>query len=321
MASQRTHRSPRPGFTLIELLVVIAIIAILIALLVPAVQKVRESSARLQCANNLKQIGLGFQNYHDGFKVLPKGLVWGGGNTAYYTNPRSNWLPLLLPYVDQDPVYQQLPHPAIERLQWVPWFSAEATNPTGPTRVVMQVFLCPSDNGVFFNTQPWGVFTMGNYHVFFGGQNFGQSTTITATLRGAFGINWGAKLTDITDGTSNTMVMGEYLRGRGATNDQRGLHWGDQPGYGHIYAASNPNTNTPDFIYVGWCDNQPAVGLPCVSGDSGPNNVAYARSRHPGGVNVLFGDGTVRFVSQSVVNTTWRALATMAGEEPIGDIQ
>jgi prepilin-type processing-associated H-X9-DG protein len=135
--------------------------------------------------------------------------------------------------------------------------------------------------------------------------------------RGAFGVNWGAKIVQIIDGTSNTMIMGEYLRGRGATNDQRGLHWGDQPGYGHIYASGNPNTSTPDTIYVGWCDNQPAQNLPCISGDSGPNNVAYSRSRHAGGVNVLFGDGTVRFVSQSISNTTWRAMATMAGAETV----
>lgn len=305
------------AFTLIELLVVIAIIAILIALLVPAVQKVREAAARTQCINNLKQIGLAFQSYHDANKALPRGLVWGGGNTAYYSFPRSNWLPLIFPFVEQDAAWKQLPHPQMEQLQWQPWFSAEATAANGPTRVLMNVFLCPSDNGAFFNTQAWGVFTFGNYHVFFGGDNLGQATTIPLSLSGAFGINFGAKLQQISDGTSNTMIMGEYLRSRGASNDQRGLHWGDQPGYGHIYATSNPNTSTPDIIYQGWCDHQPSLNMPCISGNSGPDNTAASRSRHAGGVNALLGDGSVRFIGNGISNTTWRAAVTIAGGEAI----
>jgi prepilin-type N-terminal cleavage/methylation domain-containing protein len=236
----RVHKPGRAGpcrhaFTLIELLVVIAIIAILIALVVPAVQKVREAAARAQCGNNLKQLGIAFHGYHDANKVLPQGLVWGGGNTAYYSFPRSNWFPLILPYVEQGPLFSQLPHPQTEMLQWQPWFSAEATNPQGPTRVVIPLFLCPSDDGVFFDVQAWGTFTLGNYHVFFGGANLGAATTIAGTQSGAFGINYGARFVQITDGTSNTLLMGEYLRSHGASNDQRGLHWGDQPGYGHIY--------------------------------------------------------------------------------------
>jgi prepilin-type N-terminal cleavage/methylation domain-containing protein/prepilin-type processing-associated H-X9-DG protein len=311
------RRRARRGFTLIELLVVIAIIAILIALLVPAVQKVRESAARLQCANNLKQIALAFQNYHDGFKVLPQGLVWGSGNTSYYSAPRSNWFPLLLPFVDQESVYQQLPHPATEQLTWEPWYSAEASIPNGPTQVVIQVFLCPTDSGVLFDTQAWGTFTLGNYHVFFGGTTLGAATTIAANEQAAFGVNFGAKLVDITDGTSNTMIMGEYLRSLGASNDQRGLLWADQPGYGHIYAALNPNTSSPDYLYQGWCDNEPQANLPCVSGDSGPNNTAAARSRHSGGLNIALADGTVRFVSSSINNATWQALVTIAGAETV----
>ncbi len=321
------HRLPPTGrqrwraFTLIELLVVIAIIAILIALLVPAVQKVREAAARTQCANNLKQIGLGFQNYHDGFKILPKGLAWGGGNTAYYTNPRSNWLPLILPYVEQDNVFKLLPHPAIEQQTWGPWYSPEANTVNGPTRTLMRLFLCPSDHGALLNTQAWGVFTFGNYHVFFGGNTLGDATTITDNRRGAFGINYGAKLVEITDGTSNTMIMGEYLRSRGASNDQRGLHWGDQPGYGHIYAQFNPNTSTPDTIYQGWCDNQAALGLPCISGNAGADNFASARSRHSGGVHILLGDGAIRFISSSINNGTWKALVTMAGTDAVGVLE
>jgi prepilin-type N-terminal cleavage/methylation domain-containing protein len=306
----------RSAFTLIELLVVIAIIAILIALLVPAVQKVREVAARTQCGNNLKQIGLGFHGYHGSFKTLPKGLIWNNG--AYYDTPRSNWLFHLFPFIDQVPLYQLLP-PAASTGQWYPWGSPEAMNPNGPTRQVVPVFLCPTDNGVLTESQPWGVFTMGNYHVFFGGTNLGDALAATGATKGAFGVNFGAKFAHITDGTSNTMFMGEYLRSRGAGNDQRGLLWGDQPGYGHIYAANNPNTPTPDLIYVGWCDNQPGVNLPCSNGDGGANNTAASRSRHAGGVQVLMGDGTVRFVNQNIANTTWRALVTISGNETIPD--
>src|SRR4051794_32212523 len=96
----------RPAFTLIELLVVIAIIAILIALLVPAVQKVREAAARLQCSNNLKQLGIGLHARHDVRKSFPKGLVWNNG--SYYDSPRTGWHYSLFPFIEQDAVYKQL---------------------------------------------------------------------------------------------------------------------------------------------------------------------------------------------------------------------
>jgi prepilin-type N-terminal cleavage/methylation domain-containing protein/prepilin-type processing-associated H-X9-DG protein len=311
-------RRGRAAFTLIELLVVIAIIAILIALLVPAVQKVREAAARTQCINNLKQIGLALHSHHDVKKKFPQGLVWGGGNTSYYSNPRSGWHYHLYPYLDQDNIYKLLP-PSAAVPAWTPWFSTEALNVNGPTRVIVQVFLCPSDSGILTETQPWGTFTMGNYHVFFGGANLGQATTIAPGRRAAFGINWGARFADMTDGSSNCMIAGEYLRSLGATNDQRGLLWGDQPGYGHIYAQLNPNTSSPDIMYQGWCDNRAAQNLPCISGNGGDNNTAAARSRHTGGVNILMGDGTVRFVANAVTSTTWQALATISGSEILGD--
>ena len=305
------------GFTLIELLVVIAIIAILIALLVPAVQKVRDAAARMQCQNNLKQLALALHARHDTYKSFPKGLVWNGG--GMYASPRSGWNYSLFPFIEQDAVYKLLP-PSAGQQQWYPWGSPEATSPTGPTRVVIQTWLCPSDDGPTTMTQPWGVFQLGNYHAVFGGLNLGGAMAGASNQRGAFGVNFGARFADFLDGTSNTMVMAEYLRGRGASNDQRGLLWGDQPGYGHVYTQLSPNSTSPDFIYTGWCDNQPNAGLPCVSGDSGPNNTAAARSRHTGGVNVALGDGSVRFVSQNVdLLTVWRPLGTIAGSEPIGD--
>jgi prepilin-type N-terminal cleavage/methylation domain-containing protein len=307
----------RAAFTLIELLVVIAIIAILIGLLVPAVQQVRESANRTQCQNNLKQIGLALHSYHDTYKRFPKGLVWNSGN--YYDSPRTGWNYSIFPYLEQGNLFRRLP-PSAARQQWYPWWSAEATAPDGPTRVSIPIWLCPSDDGALFDTQSWGVFSLGNYHVFFGGMNLGEARVVPINQRAAFGVNFGARIAEFRDGTSNTMILGEYLRSRGAGNDQRGLVWGDQPGYGHLYTQLSPNSSSPDLLYVGWCDNQPGANMPCINGDYGPNNTVAARSQHLGGVNVTLGDGSVRFVTNSVdLLSVWRPLATIAGGEVIPD--
>jgi prepilin-type N-terminal cleavage/methylation domain-containing protein len=303
------------GFTLIELLVVIAIIAILIALLVPAVQKVRESAARAQCQNNLKQIMLGLHGVHDMNKVFPKCINWNGG--TYYTSPRSGWHHVVLPYIEQQDLFAQYPGTAAQQ-QWYPYFTPEATSATGPTRVVIQAWLCPADDGVLFDSQSWGVFFLGNYHSFLGGLNLGGAFAKKANERSVMAIDFGARMSDITDGTSNTMVLGEYLRSRGASNDQRGILWGDQPGYGSVFTQLSPNSASPDFIYNGWCNNQPLANLPCVSGDAGPNNTVAARSFHPGGVSVALGDGSVRFMDQNVdLLTVWRPMVTIQGDEAI----
>src|SRR5262245_40229954 len=129
-----TRAHSRGGFTLIELLVVIAIIAVLIGLLLPAVQKVREASARSKCQNNLKQLILGLHGHHDNRGRFPKGLVWNNINT-YYDTPRTGWNYSIFPYIEQDNLYRQFPTSAGDQ-QWYPWFSAEATAANGPTRVM-----------------------------------------------------------------------------------------------------------------------------------------------------------------------------------------
>jgi prepilin-type N-terminal cleavage/methylation domain-containing protein len=310
------------GFTLVELLAVIAILGILFALLLPAIQSAREAARRAQCANNLRQVGLAHLNFHDAHNHLPLGLYWGdtaqtGYDGAPYNFPRSNWFYHLFPYEDLGTLYQQLPQPAAGQLMWEPWGSAVALDPNGLTRQINPQFLCPSDDGALVDSQAWGVFTVGNYHVVFGGANLGEAQSITSTQRAAFGVNFGARLSQITDGTSKTLLMAEYLRSHGASNDQRGLLWGDQPGYGHVYASLTPNSGSPDILFQGWCDSQPQLNLPCISGDSGPDNTVASRSLHTGGVNVVLADDSVHFISDEIDSTTWQAMATIAGGENV----
>lgn len=316
----RTSRPRRRcnGFTLIELLVVIAIIGVLAGLLLPAVQAARESARRTQCQNHLKQLILALHSRHNALRSLPQGLVW-DKNASYYSGPRTSWCYSIFPFLEEDAIFNLLPRSASSQ-QWYPWWSAEANDPNGPTRIVLPVWLCPSDDGGLINSQDWGQFSLGNYHAFFGGLNLGGARANKPEERGAMGVNFGASWAHFLDGTSHTMVLGEYLRSRGASNDQRGMIWGDQPGYGNIYSQLSPNSGGPDLLYSGWCDDQPAQNLPCISGDGGANNTVASRSRHVGGVFVAMGDGSVRFMDETVdLVTVWQPLVTLAGKETVAD--
>lgn len=306
------------GFTLVELLVVIAIIGILVALLLPAIQAARESARRGQCQNNIKQLVLALHLRHDAHGIFPMGTVWTNRN-AYYDNPRSGWSHVIYPYLEEGATYDQLPKAAGAQ-NWMPWWDPVSLSANSPTKVVIPTWLCPSDDGALTNTQAWGTFSLGNYHAFFGGLNLAGAVAGKRLELGPMGIDFGAQLKDITDGTSKTLLLGEYLRSRGGPVDQRGMIWGDQPAYGSVYTQLSPNSGSPDLIYQGWCDNQPNVNLPCIQGDTGPNNTAASRSRHPGGVYVAMADSSVRFVSDDVdLINVWRPLVTIAGQEVIPD--
>jgi prepilin-type N-terminal cleavage/methylation domain-containing protein/prepilin-type processing-associated H-X9-DG protein len=329
---RRVQSSRRPtffGFTLVELLVVIAIIGILVALLLPAVQAAREAARRTQCTSNLKQVNLAAQNYVGVKKRFPMGTI---SQSPPFGVPRQCWLPFILPYIEEQAVmatydFNFRKNPDGTYNGHINYSGSPNSNTEqSPCNAVISAFLCPTDYGVTRVTPPWGFFGLGNYPVFFGGLNNGGAdpAIIKKQDRAAFGFNFGARFSDITDGTSHTMIFGEYLRSTGELAgpniDQRGMLWqSDEPGGGEIMTMVSPNSTTPDIFYIhSWCVNHPERNLPCITGStSGVDHTAGARSLHVGGVNVGMADGSVQFVTDSVDLTVWRAMATIAGAEVV----
>ena len=258
----------RPAFTLIELLVVIAIIAILIALLVPAVQKVREAAARIQCQNNLKQIGLALHNYHDANKHFPAlADVNGTGNWG--------WAVAILPYLEQSGLYEQLGRPDVytNKPAFLP-----ATNPL--MQAVIPNYRCPSDPNSSPTNPNFRNYGLSNYVASQGVISF---TTDTARCK--------TRITDITDGTSNTFLVAE----RDSLISIAAVWPGDENSGGSIGFVARERPNVP---YLGnrgaqCCGGeQPSPPDPCRRGG--------CSSQHPGGVNFAFCDGAVRFIRDTI---------------------
>lgn len=258
-------------------------------------------------------MGIALHNCHDATGSFPKATQNGG---ALFGGNRQGWFPYMLPYIEQDGV-GRLYDPTIG-----PFGTTNSNTPASPTNVVISTAVCPSDPSLLRGAYPWGYFALGNYPDFFGGRDLGTALAATPAQRAAFGIDYGARVADILDGPSNSLLMGEYLRSVDSANDQRGMLWqADEPGGGHFYAFSPPNASTPDVFYPAyWCIDRPTQNLPCVTGSTtGTDHTATARSRHPDDVSVLLGDGSTRFVTNAVNPTTWRNLVTIAGDETLGD--
>jgi prepilin-type N-terminal cleavage/methylation domain-containing protein/prepilin-type processing-associated H-X9-DG protein len=300
----------RSAFTLIELLVVIAIIAILIGLLLPAVQKVREASNRAKCQSNFKQQGIALHSYHDAFGSFPPGVRWPSG---LYTGQRINYMIPLMPFIEQSNAYNSINF----GVGGILWYGQNTT----ATGAAVKVLLCPSDGlGGDFKPGPGTQqLFVSNYKAMFNGLQLGDIYTTTPTMKAAFGVNVGVRMADITDGTSNTMVMAEYLSG--SLSDFRGFAWSDQPAGALLFSQLTPNSPSPDLCYpcCNWCINLPTQNLPSANGDGGTLDTAGARSRHTGGVNVLLGDGSIRFVTNSIPPATWRELATIGSSQVLPD--
>ena len=337
----------RRAFTLIELLVVIAIIAVLIALLLPAVQAAREAARRIQCVNNIKQLGLAIQNYHDVHNSLPPGRIWaprpGQGPTDFPTifagAQNTTWFVLMLPMIEQTNLANSFNFTLGSEGYSGPGLAVAAGFFANSTVAATKIssFQCPSDreNQFQINTAYAGgalsgpIFTKGNYAVSWGNTNWGgqYATSLSGQyLKSAFGHSGNISIASITDGTSNTVFVGEVLQG--SINDIRGVMWSVVSGGSSFMTRFTPNAFN-DYLNIMsggdyldnapglFCSSEPAMQLPCFAGASDSTAFAGSRSRHPGGVNVGMGDGSVRFVKNSISPLTWIGLNTISGGEVI----
>ena len=334
----------RRAFTLIELLVVIAIIAILIGLLLPAVQKVREAAARMKCQNNLKQLGIALHNYEGSVGKWPA-LYPGTAPGATAFDYRYTWsvLAQLNPYLEQTAIYN-----AMDLKQPIYVGSPAAISDANKVAVVQKIsiFLCPSDRGVPVSSA-YGVTDMGptNYVACHGSGLTGGGYGSPLNADGIFPAVTGVKITAITDGTSNTVAMSESILGDGA--EVSSTQPGDEKvaykytGYSGTLPSDTNCAGTPSswngynrrgFMWasgearcVSYNHYYPpnSKSFDCIANDPTQTYIAVgyraARSRHTGGVNTLLADGSVRFVSDTVQPQTWRDLSTRASGEVVGD--
>ena len=307
ICAPRHRRSRLLGFTLIELLVVIAIIAILISLLLPAVQQAREAARRTQCKNNLKQLGLGLHNYHDVFNIFPQAYFASMVDGSSQEQQGFGWGTMLLPYLDQTPLYNQLrPNgvlgdPASTTQQGI-WQTAGG--PINGADTVLTVFLCPSCTLPSKSAEATAAWKNG-----FGTSNYaacqGPSTppTYSDDEKGIFGQlrtqTRSTRIRDVTDGTSNTLAFGEKAY---VTVD-----------------GSNGKRDWP--VWVGAVGEDEQVVFKTEFGDVMNTTVDddSAFSFHEGGVQFTLADGSVRFVSENVDQVVYFNLGDMRDGNPVGE--
>jgi len=298
----------RRGFTLVELLVVITIIGILIALLLPAVQAAREAARRAECANNLKQIGLGLHMHHEQMGVFPVGEYWTESADAVNRTNASTWIFYILPYIEQRNLYEQV--------EWDTPFSLDGNIAITSTR--LGLFECPSDTRVK-PLERDGVpqEARGNYvaNNGFGPMvEFDTSSLPIAREGGIFYLNSETRVADIRDGTSNTAMVSEIRLAPG--EDLRGTMFYPEGCFYHHNRT--PNSPVHDEHRIDHCvDTERAPCEGTYSTYDTRATIMTARSSHPGGVQLLLCDGSERFVSESIDLDTWEALATPAGGEVI----
>jgi prepilin-type N-terminal cleavage/methylation domain-containing protein/prepilin-type processing-associated H-X9-DG protein len=336
------RRTRRIAFTLVELLVVIAIIGILIGLLLPAVQKIRETAARMKCANNLHQIGLALHNYHDTFNVFPPGYV--DRNTDQFSTPDNDlgpgwgWAAFLLPQMEQDNLYKQIVF----------------SKPVGAginAQVSLQrltIYQCPSDGDqddvdVYDSTFTTPIATVahanyvgcngwlecfngagGNYAGGSGGIGTdGLPGPLGKACRGLFYRNSKSTFASITDGTSSTIFVGERSSNHAPATWTGAIPGGRCPAWMAVIPPTpgapppGPPYDNADFGEAFVLAHGNATHLPNADFPIYDPDTFY--SFHTGGVNFLFGDGAVHFIVSAINPVTYQALCTIGGGEVATD--
>lgn len=319
----------RSGFTLVELLVVIAIIGILIALLLPAVQAAREAARRMQCANNLKQIGLALHNFHDSYGTLPEGCQASGPNGQGGNYNCTNWRTLIMPYIELGNVYDQLDVNGAPTRGWISFPGYDPGNQAALVGLVVPGYLCPSSQREGIEPQYFGTTNDYNVNKHMQAHYTGVSGAAPDPANrpdalysdpyglgqmgrnGIFEINK-AKQVTVKDGSSNTLMVVEQS---GLVNHSKEINgnyagaWGG--GYFYTPGANgyyNALTTTKFQI------NYDVI----VPGNQWSHNChTVANSEHPGGINALRGDGSVSFLSETLDMETYRRLSACNDELPV----
>jgi prepilin-type N-terminal cleavage/methylation domain-containing protein/prepilin-type processing-associated H-X9-DG protein len=319
----------RSAFTLIELLVVIAIIAVLIGLLLPAVQKVREAANRMSCQNNLKQMALAIHSYHDANRTFPMcrstPQAIGAPSTSFSVHAR------ILPYVEQDNVFRTINFNVV-------WNAPDNQLAFGTP---IKTYICPSDPNVG-NVPPGEAVT--NYRVnegssiFYGVPGYTLPPAVPQP-NGPFFINKTYRIADITDGTSNTALISEKMIGdfsNGIATEQTDM-------FGIFAVPTSQDDAIAQCQAIVWGDLsnqiQSTSGGPWLLGSRGATTYDHSappfahsclfptvgcytsppNSAHTGGMNVALCDGSVRFVARNIALPTWQALGTRNGGEVLGE--
>lgn len=317
--------SNRRGFTLVELLVVIAIIGVLVSLLLPAVQSAREAARRSQCLNNIRQIALAIHNYESSKKQFPPGNLGYDPNKPdhplWAKEPRTPPIVFMLPYMEQG---NRLSGYDFKRA----WYQQQPAV-ISVLKDPLPMYQCPSDEAQVMDNASEVDFDdyKGNYGLNWG--SFGyydQEDELALDLparvyepvedgrKAPFWLGYGAKLSQISDGSSNTLMLMEMLQApseAGNPIDRRGRIWNEASGCQNVTTLNTPNSGASDFSL---CVDRPELGMPCQNTGQVQSHLITARSRHAGGVTAAFCDASVRFIADEVDLKTWQLLSMQSDE-------